>query len=408
MKRTTCWLGLLLALATPSAMAVNQTITAKFAQDPGRPSKNEFVNTTPVSGYCATNPADCAQYNMFSIRVPMSFRSSREIRPRDMISIKVPAYWHQATVFHKITGQAERVEIRFVGIGSEYVLSSPADVLTGASSVGEGHHWLWGGGASSWVFAPPPCLAGGAGGYSATRYRFFWRTPVEGPCTKTAEYNIPLLSFDTLDFAYQLRTPNPLGMMNGQYTGSMAYTVGFLRDFDFGHLMVADDQNLTLDFVLDVQHTLKVDLPAGADKVALEPEGGWQQWIDGGRKPSRIYREQEFLISTTSMFSVWMNCDGFPGNSQCKLRGEKGSEANVQVFLTMPDGIVNRNGAAVRDERLYHGKWSIGSPYETSRYIDRKPGKLRFEMDKSDIDALLRPGFTDTLRGTINIIWDSM
>ncbi|WPN48172.1 MULTISPECIES: hypothetical protein [unclassified Pseudomonas] len=404
-KEMAVWLGVTLALSASSALAANQQIFAKFAQDPSRPNKNEFVNTTPISGYCATYPDQCAQYNMFSIRVPMGFKSNREIRPGDNVSIKVPASWHKATVYSKTSGQAETVEIRIVGVGSEYVVSSPVDQLTGAPTVRDGHNWLWS--TSSWAFAPPPCQISGVGAYSPTRYRFFWKTPIEAACTKTAQYNIPSLSFETLDFAYELRTPNPLAMINGQYTGSLAYTVGFLGDFDFGPLMIADDRNLTFDFVLDVQHTLKVDLPPGGDKVALEPEGGWQQWIDGGRKPSRIYREQVFYVSTTSRFSIWMDCDGVRGTSLCKLRSPKGNVANVQVFLDLPDGIVNRNASPVRNERLYSGRWTAGGPYQTSRYIDRKPGTLRFELYEPDIDTLLLPGFTDTFSGNVTLMWDS-
>ncbi|MNF44541.1 hypothetical protein D3C84_256530 [compost metagenome] len=404
-KGMTVWLGLMLALTASSAMAANQQIFAKFAQDPSRPNKNEFVNTTPVSGYCATYPDQCAQYNMFSIRVPMGFKSNREIRPGDNVSIKVPASWHKATVYSKTSGQAETVEIRFVGVGSEYVVSSPVDQLTGAPTVRDGHNWLWS--TSSWAFAPPPCQISGVGAYSSTRYRFFWKTPIGEACTKTSQYNIPSLSFETLDFAYELRTPNPLGMINGQYTGSLNYTVGFLGDFDFGPLMITDDRNLTFDFVLDVQHTLKLDLPPGGDKVALEPEGGWQQWIDGGRKPARIFREQQFYISTTSRFSVWMDCDGVRATSLCKLRSPKGNVANVQVFLSLPDGIINRDGSPVRGERLYSGMWTQGGPYQTSRYIDRKPGTLRFELYTPDIDTLLRPGFTDTFSGNVTLMWDS-
>ncbi|MNR59483.1 hypothetical protein D3C85_1807460 [compost metagenome] len=79
----------------------------------------------------------------------------------------------------------------------------------------------------------------------------------------------------------------------------------------------------------------------------------------------------------------------------------------MQVFLSLPDGIINRDGSPVRGERLYSGMWTQGGPYQTSRYIDRKPGTLRFELYTPDIDTLLRPGFTDTFSGNVTLMWDS-
>jgi len=29
-----------------------------------------------------------------------------------------------------------------------------------------------------------------------------------------------------MDYAYELKTPNPLGMSSGQYTGTLDYTIG--------------------------------------------------------------------------------------------------------------------------------------------------------------------------------------
>ena len=45
-------------------------------------------------------------------------------------------------------------------------------------------------------------------------------------------------------------------------------------DFDFGDVMMPERLRIvTLDFVLDVQHTLKVEIPPGGEKVQLVPGG---------------------------------------------------------------------------------------------------------------------------------------
>lgn len=304
------WLGLLLAIAASSAGAVTQEIRALFTPDPSNPQSNKFINKTPVSGYCADYPGECVANNTFSIRVPMRFESTQAIQPgaaqREGAMFKVPAQWRALTVTNADTGETEQVEMRIAGIGLDYILSDTAANLTGASNAGEGHKSLWNG--SSWVYAAPPCTYSGVGAYGNSSYRFFWKTPVEGVCAKVARFLIPGMSYDTLDFSYELRTPNPLGMSSGLYTGNLSYRIGPYGDFDMGDVMVPDDSALTLNFVLDVQHTLKVDIPPGGNKVELVPAGGWQSWLHNGRKPVRLFRDQTFLISASSKFKMKLEC----------------------------------------------------------------------------------------------------
>ncbi|VVM67503.1 hypothetical protein [Pseudomonas fluorescens] len=402
MKMSACCLGLLVALSMPSAEAVNREIRALFQPDPSQPNRNVFLNTTPNSGYCASYPGQCLENNTFSIQLPVRFDSTRPIVPGEGIPLKVPANWRQVTVTNRETQETETVDVRITGIGSNFILSDSAANLTGAPSAGEGHDKLWTN--NGWVYAAAPCRYSGVGAYGSHSYRFFWKSPVEAPCVKVAAFTIPSIYFNTLDFAYELRTPNPLGMSSGLYTGSLSYTMGPGADFDLGPLMQPDDGSLTLDFVLDVQHTLKVDLPPGGNKVALEPEGGWQRWIEGGRKPTRIYRDQRFYISASSRFKVMMLCNS-TGGPACKLGSPKGNSTEVETFLTLPDGITGAGGGPVKLHRLLYNTWA--GPFQPGIYLERKAGSLRFEMTRFAIDFLLRPGMTDTLSGNITIIWDS-
>lgn len=405
MKRSSYWLGLLAALSLPSAEAVNREIRALFQPDPSQPSKNVFVNKTPNSGYCASYPGQCVENNMFSIRLPVRFNSTRPIvpgAPADALSLKVPANWRQLTVTNHDTGESEAVEVRIIGIGSKFTLSDTAANLVGVSDILEGHQRLWAN--QSWVYAPEPCRYSGVGYYTPTTFGFFWKAPVETWCSKVAAYRIPAMSFDYLDFAYELRTPNPLGMSSGLYTGSLSYTLGPNGDFQMGSMMVPDDGNLTLDFVLDVQHTLKVELPPGGDKVAMEPVGGWQRWIDGGRMPTEIYRDQTFYISASSRFKVMMLCSSL-GGTDCDIGNNQVGFSKFQVRLTLPRGIVGPGNGDGWSGTLTHNTW-LG-PFEPSRYVDRKPGTFRFQMPSRWIESLLKPGMNGTLWGNVTIIFDS-
>ncbi|WP_435037917.1 hypothetical protein [Pseudomonas neuropathica] len=401
MKIFTGGCALALALSMSTAQAINQEIRALFQPDPSQPGKNLFINQTPNSGYCVNFPAQCASNNMFSIELPVRF-SSGELRPGDDVSVQVPAGWKRLTVINQDNQETETVEVRITGIGSRFVLSDSVDNLTGVAAP-TGHDILWTS-LSGWLYAPAPCQGTSVAGYSDRAYRFFWQTPVQAPCTKTAAFRIPSMYFEKIDFAYELKTPNPLSMSSGLYTGSIAYTMGPGGDFDMGATFQPDDGNLTLDFVLDVQHTLKVDLPPGGTKVSLEPEGGWAPWIDSGRKPTRIFRDQPFYISASSRFKVMMLCDSL-GGPYCRLGSPLGNSVQVKVSMTLPAGIDGPANGPVNRNPLNFNTWM--GPFQPGIYVDRKPGALHFELDPFAINFLLRPGLNDRLRGNITIIWDS-
>lgn len=404
MKKLTSGLGLLAALSLPSVEAANMEIRAKFQPDPSQPSKNVFLNQTPNGGYCASYPAECEANNMFSLQLPVRFDAKRGLQAGDSITLKAPANWRQLTVTNKDTQETEIVEVRIIGMGSDFIVSQPVTELTGETDPMTGHQKLWT--SSSWVYAPAPCLYSGVGWFSPISYRFFWKTPVEAACTKVAAFTIPHISFNTLDFAYELRTPNPLGMSSGLYSGSLTYTLGPGGDFDLGPVLNPDDYSLTLDFVLDVQHTLKVDLPPGGNKVSLEPEGGWRSWIDSGRKPTRLYRDQLFYISASSRFKVQMNCE-IDGLFDCMLREpESGRAAAVQLSISLPNGLMGVDGQPLKRAYLRSGDVNA-LQVVPSAYVDRKPGVLHFEMPRSYIDFIVQPGLGGSYSGNITVIWDS-
>lgn len=314
--------------------------------------------------------------------------------------MKVPANWRQLTVTNQQTQETETVEVRITGVGSNFFLSDSVSDLTGEADIRVAHDKLWT--SDGWLYPPSPCEYSGAAGYTPTSYRFFWKTPVEANCTKAAAFTIPSIAFDTLDIAYELRTPNPLGMSTGIHTGSLTYAMGGVGDFSFGAYVQPNDSALTLDFVLDVQHTLKVDLPPGGEKIVLEPAGGWQRWIEGGQKPTSIFRDQTFHITASSRFKVMMQCYSL-GGERCQMFGG-GESADVMTKITLPAGITY-SGQPVGYFPLRHNVWS--GPFEPSKYVERQVGTLHFVMPKDSIDRLLKTGVGASLSGNITIIWDS-
>jgi hypothetical protein len=407
LRRHGHWLGLLGVIVAPSAGAINQEIRALFTPDSANPRKNEFINTTPSSGYCLSKPGECRDNNMFSIRLPLRFESNRAIQPgaapRNGAMFKVPAQWRELTVRHTETGESAKVEVRIAGIGTDYILSDTAMNLTGASNHDDAHRSLWNGGG--WVEGAPPCSYAGVGLLDSISYRFFWKTPVEADCVKVARFLIPAMSYNTLDFAYELRTPNPLEMSSGLYTGDINYRIGPGADFDMGDVMESNDSNLTLDFVLDVQHTLKVDIPPGGDKVELAPLGGWQAWLHQGQRPTRVFRDQVFHISASSRFKVTFTC-GITGNINCLIRDPlNGRVGEVRLSITLPDGLNDINGQPVR--RMLLSLVTKPPQFNPAQYVNRGQGILHFEIPDFDIRDMLRPGRAARYSGSITVIWDS-
>lgn len=396
------WLGLLAMLSSATAGAITQEIRAEFRPDSAQPHLNVFKNTTPVSGYCADAPAECLSLNMFSIRLPVRFNSIGQFNRGTTLPITVPANWRTVVVRNPDTLETKTLEMRITGIGSQYTLSESAADLVGVTDLREGHQKLWN--SLDWVYAPAPCLYSGVGFYGAKYYRFFWRTPEESQCTKTNNFVIPQMTYDYLDFAYELRTPNPLDMSSGNYVGQMTYTLGPRKDFDLSGRMVPNDELLTLDFNLKVEHTLKVDIPAGGNKIELVPAGGWQRWLQAGRRPTRLFRDQTFLISASSKFKMRLECE-IHIRGGCGIADTvSGYGSPVNVSVSLPGGLTDEAGKPVKNFPLNQAD-SI--PFQPGHYLDRKPGTLHFEMPESDVSWLISNNKGLPFKGNISVIWDS-
>ncbi|MGH8385706.1 MAG: hypothetical protein ACRESJ_09440 [Pseudomonas sp.] len=317
--------------------------------------------------------------------------------------MRTPTEWRDLTVLHATTGDAQKVRVRIAGIGTRIVTDDVKALVGDAADYQIAHNLLWG---SSWVYPPAPCDYTGSGYYGTNLYEFFWRTPRPGACAKQAKYNVPWARFDFLDFAYELETPDPLGMASGNYTGSLTYTVGPNGDFDFGDVLIPTDSVLTLDFNLDVQHTLKVDIPPGGNRVQLTPAGGWQSWLTAGRKPVKLFRDQTFNISASSRFKMYFECATWT-NFECVLYDAIGRRpVELQVSVTLPNGLTDQAGQPVRHQRLRNGSQNARI-FQPGFYVDRAPGVLHFEISKDEVQWMLGERVPSPYSGSVTVIWDS-
>ncbi|WP_224790298.1 hypothetical protein [Pseudomonas fluorescens] len=393
----------------PTVGAEEVSIQASFKPDSANPQRNKFTNDTPSSGYCVSYPDQCRIHEMFSLQVPIQFNSIAPIQARhgdvrQGAMIKVPTQWRDLTVIHEATGEPATVKMRISGVGSQYVTEDVISLVGGGDDYRAAHNQLWG---SSWVYAPAPCVNSGVGFYGNNRYGFFWKTPTEGVCAKQAQFNIPWLRLYYLDFAYELVTPNPLGMSSGKYRGDLVYHIGPHLDFDMGDIMQPTSSILKLNFTLDVQHTLKVEIPPGGNRVELVPQGGWQSWLTQGRKPTRLFRDQTFNLSASSRFKMQLECQYTQDGQHCSLREPvSGHTVPLNVSVSLPHGLTDANGQPVsrRPLRLDGSGTELLQP---GIYVDRKPGTLHFEVPAAQVAEMIGPGVTRQYSGNVTVIWDS-
>ncbi|MFC6335739.1 hypothetical protein GIR22_06860 [Pseudomonas sp. CCM 7891] len=388
------------------AVAFVEEITATFRPDPSNPLSNKFTNTTPQSGMCAWHAnaiARCKALGIFGIRYEGFAASSvmpipaNHDDPRKAAYFKVPSSWRDVQVTHAGTGATETLQMRIAAIGTRWDVPRPPGV-SGWATPANGWSYYWYVGA-------PPCQGIGYIAASQAFALFFWTVPEgAGACFVKPGTEFPGMRYSHMEYAYELKTPNPLGMEAGEYTGSVSYTMGPGGDFDFGDAMIPTDNIATFNFTLDVTHILNIELPPGGNRVELLPEGGWQAWLSQGRRPSRLYRDQTFRIAASGRFKMTLECGLVNGNT-CGLRNGQGDEVPVQIAVSLPHGLNDQYGQAVNKLPL-RLDGSGTELFQATQYLNNRPGTLHFQIEKEDVGEVLKqPGATYS--GVATVVWDS-
>ena len=403
-QRAAWWLTttLLAGAYMVTADAAVQNITAVFRPDPANPLDNKFVNTTPESGLCAWHPPMfpmCKALGIFTIRTnDIVFTSNRPVpahhdNERQGFMAKVPSNWRDLSVVHSGTGDVQTVQMRIAGIGMKTWVANPPGTEA------------WGPRWSIWPYAPAPCQSTGYAALNIYYAMWFWVVPEGvGTCSRKALFDVPSMRTETFEYAYEIKNPNPLTMSTGQYTGSLTYSLGPGQDFDFGDVMEPNDSTLTFNVTLDVQHSLKVEVPPGGNRVELAPQGGWQGWLNQGRRPTRLFRDQTFNISASSRFKMKLEC-GLEMGDTCGLRNADNHRVPMQISVSLPNGLTRADGSPVNRQPLVLSG-SGTELFQPGFYVDRKPGTLHFEVGGDDTKEMLKHGGSQ-YSGTATVIWDS-
>lgn len=329
-------LALLVMCYALSTSAYEKTIEAVYTPDPNNPTSTTFVLLTPGEGKCSLSMY-CN--GALGLQLPVVFESAMGIDvtanandPRQGAYFKIPRAWRSVMLVNNETGSQAELKVRAAAVGARYVLIQPAYELSpgGPTVPNYGHGLLWQGG--TWHESVAPCFSSRLWYLVPKVHEFFWQYRTSDTCTKKALFDIPgPFIYNRVETAFEFAMPNPLDMEPGNYTASTLYSVGPGQDFDFGQLMLPSDSQITLDFSFVVNGALSVEFPPGSYRAVLQPREGWQGWLNSGRKPPALSAFQNFKISASSHFKMYLDCQYSVG-TDCGLHAESATQ-NAQVAV---------------------------------------------------------------------------
>ncbi|MBH1739693.1 hypothetical protein I5V12_19110 [Stenotrophomonas maltophilia] len=381
--------GLLLFLPLPPARAVDLQITAEFRPTALDPTHNRFVNTTPQSGYCAQHSGYCKPGD-FTINTGLNVSQRRLFgggeEAREKWYLGADGNWRDVTVVNA-AGHELKARIRLFLVGMEWGLAhdgtSPG--LYGSSTGG---------------------CAGRTGVGNAVFYRYAWEVPERSAvCARNPRATTDsVANYLRFSIGYHLETPNPLQAQDGQYSGSVTYTVGNGQQIDLGQGDYSDSE-LTLQLLLDVVHDFKVRFASERPTVKLAPEGGWAQWNDHGLPPARLYQELPFYLTTSMDFSMKLRCEHDAGN-RCGIRNQTlGQVVPVDVDVTLPGMRNLRDGRPAQDTPLLPDD-AQAPRFTPDGYLMQRRSTLRFTAGRDAVTEMLKaPG--SHWEGNMTVVFDA-
>lgn len=141
---------------------------------------------------------------------------------------------------------------------------------------------------------------------------------------------------DWINYGFRLKSPNPLAMSNGKYTGILKVMVGRNKDIDLGDATYLGGGEHELKFTLTVRHQLKIDFPKGDSdghsQVTLLPPGGWINWTHNAkREPNILQQDLPFRIWFSAPFTVALRCQHQWG-TECGLKDGKGRIVPLKTY----------------------------------------------------------------------------
>lgn len=396
---------LMFAVVPQVSMSADSLVKGTFRPDRLNPQNNKFdftqSNTSP-SGYCSLLDYNfCASRNFYELTAFQGTGGVRRVGvPVNSGNLKVSGdgSWRSVDIV-SATGDHNTVLVRVAGVFISIAASRnpntdpltgwrswvPADVAVGSQE--EAFRLIFGHGAMTLGSCVGPNLAPQVAGYTATGFIALF-SPGANNCVAQNQYDIELrYAFNSPQFFIEVLSPNPLSMKAGDYTGNISYRVGAGGDIDLGAVNALIDPVHNVNFELSVVHDFGIQFPGGSNLLSLVPEGGWMAWLQRGRKPARLFRDQTFELATSASFRMSVSC-GHPEGASCGIRNGSGHQVPVDISVTLPK-FRDASNQPVNKYPL------TDVPSPSFKYDGYYVGRatLHFEVPKHDMETMLdHPG----------------
>lgn len=385
-------------LLSPLTEAATIQVTAEYKPAPYDINGSKFINTTPCSVpqemtgdfWCkGTASLDKEQ----AISIPTNITSkiiSNDKKLEHAITYQKFTGEKNIVLTKKGSNTTHKIKFKLTQIGAA---QTPNVVKEAAGE--EGAYWLYN--------VQGDCNFRLANWASASLLDYFYdiknaNQQSGGVCynnkftqTFTSSKNV---SLRRIYIGYKLQPPDPLKMENGTYKGSLTLNLGHNKDLDFGDATYSDS-NVTIEFTLRVTHQLKVEFPAGSNKVILQPPKGWAPWMNSGKTPPNLKAELPFKFWFSAPFDVSLSYCQYQNNGQCQLNNIKNSnKTNIKISY------INGEGKSVL---LSTSKYRFTNTDGEYINIARK---LLFEIDKTNLTEMMKyPG--STYQGDVTIMFEA-
>lgn len=410
MRHIRFWIAALILITVPRiTLGIDVLMVGEFRPDMLNPATNrfDFSKTQYVhGGVCGNLTAgnECFRKQYAEVVFPLVAGGNIiPANPSRGFKLAASGRWHTVDIVSS-DGAVNTVQARVAGIYASISAYEP-------------------GGNYSWI----PFVPGGAPDEkTAFEYIFGHSKDYMGSCSNSNTWSLPTRYYSVLlytaagdvncvatnkydisvaygarvarsSFLVEVLAPNPLSMESGEYVGNLGLQVGEGGDVDFGVTVPADMVNLRLK--LSVLHDFGVRFPGGSNLLSLVPEGGWMAWLQRGRKPTRLFRDQKFDIQTSTPFSMKVTCE-FPVGASCAIQNGLGHKVALDVSVTMPPGFRDSANQPVSRYPLT----STASLFKPDGYQVKK-ATMHFEVPKTDMETMLDHAGT-RYSGTVTIIFE--
>lgn len=184
---------------------------------------------------------------------------------------------------------------------------------------------------------------------------------------------------------FRLKSPNPLKMKNGDYTGTLDLLISPEGDIDLGNGSYSASH--TLNFKLSVKHQIKVDFPLSGKKVILQPNKGW------GNQLTELSNEITYSLWASSNVNVSLRCQ-YKFNDACGIKNKKGHTVGLDVF-----NLENGHNRTLLTEKT-------PQVIKVMNPVMGNESKILFRVSNKSVTSMLNyPG--STYSGNVTIVYDA-